>query len=110
MWWFKKTLPDPERLTKLEESFEKLRRQMAGLELEWTDTLDRVKRLMGRIAKRADVVERAEAQTHVGAGEIEAGDSAGSNPGPQLTPSQLSIQARILARRNRRPIHTGEAT
>ncbi|SRR5713101_7932835 len=108
MWWFKKPLADPERLAKLEESFEKIRRQMAGLELEWTDTLDRVKRLMGRIAKRAELVERAETPPQQGAEGFEGDSQAASNLGPSLTPHQLSINQRILARRNRRPIHTGE--
>jgi len=107
MWWTKKPLADPDRLTKLEESFEKLRRQMVGLELEWTDTLDRVKRLMGRIAKRAELVERAETPPQQGA---EGLDVDGDTPtlGPSLSPHQLTVQQRILARRNRRPIHTQE--
>lgn len=100
MWWTKKPLADPDRLLKLEEGFEKLRRQMAGLELEWTDTLDRVKRLMGRIAKRAELVERHE--------EAEAGselrDPTQALRTPGLSPSQSLIQQRILARRNRTPL------
>jgi hypothetical protein len=44
----------------LEEAMEKLQRGFRQIEAEWLDTLDRNKRIMGRIAKRAEVVEKAD--------------------------------------------------
>jgi hypothetical protein len=45
------------RTMALEEAFEKLTRDFRHIEAEWLDTLDRNKRIMGRIAKRAQIDE-----------------------------------------------------
>ncbi len=44
-------------LLQLREDFDKLRRDFRGIEQEWLDTLDRNKRVMGRIVKRAQSAE-----------------------------------------------------
>ncbi len=83
------------RLKELEEGFADLKREIKGLQLEWTDTLDRVRRLMGRIAKRAALYEQAEQE---GAVEPVAASDQPGNHSP-LTARQLQIQQSILSRR-----------
>jgi len=78
------------RIESLEERFEKVERKIGSLELEWIDTLDRIKRLMGRVAKRAEVDARPEPSN----------DGAdGSASGGAVTPQLDPVSARILARR-----------
>lgn len=95
MWWRNKT---ERRIHDLEEAFEKLTRDQKRLDLDWLDTLDKVKSLMGRIAKRAEVVER-------GSAERAPGDSDRSHPPNVGDAGGLApvdpISAKILARRNR---------
>jgi phage shock protein A len=90
---FDRDLKARRAIDELEERCEKLQRSFHALELEWADTLDKVKRMMQRIAKRAEVVEKAEE----GSGQDETADD-GRTP----LPSRMQqINAAILARRNR---------
>lgn len=82
------------RLDELEERCAKLQREFHQLEIEWADTLDKVKRMMQRVAKRAEVVERAEREESDG--EVPTVES-----GPVLSGRLAQINRQILARRNR---------
>jgi hypothetical protein len=81
----------------LSERLDSVERRLTSLQLEWMDTLDRLKSMVGRIVKdRA----RAEAARE----EIGAGDRGGletETPVSSFTANQERINAQILARRNR---------
>ncbi len=80
------------RLDGLEERLMKVERTMHALEMDWADTLDKVKRMMQRIAKRAEVAEKAEladASAAPGEGEL------------ALVDRRAEINAQILARRQK---------
>lgn len=79
------------RLEDLEENLRKLKMHQENLELEWINFLDKAKRMLARIVKRAEVVEAAEPQPS-------AGDNGPTGAG-SLSPRAAQIQAQILARR-----------
>ncbi len=83
------------RVQELEDDFAKLRRDYNSLELEWNNTLDKLRAMMGRIAKRAEVAEKA--------AQPSSSEEAGATPPAAgarfLTPRQLQIQQQILRRR-----------
>ncbi len=90
---------DEKRFLGLEEDLRKLKRDMEGLELEWSNAFDKLKVMMQRIAKRAEVAEKAEAQ---GEQTVEPGSAATSldpRSGRLLNPRQTEIQQQILRRR-----------
>jgi len=81
----------------LRQDVDELRREVNGLDVEWSDMHDRLRRMLAKISKRE---ERARADGN----EVreDAPEGAVSTSGDLgLTASQLTIQERILARRNR---------
>jgi hypothetical protein len=87
-------------LSDLTERLETVERQVKASRLEWEDTYDRLRRLMGRVAKRA---LRDEAKVGNGEDETEpqlelTSDTRGPTGG-MLTPRQRQIQQEILRRR-----------
>ncbi len=87
---------DSERFSQLDEKLEKLKRDQANLELEWTNFYDKARRMLARVSKRAEVVEKAEAEeTPAAAPLLPIG---GPNTG-RLTDRQREIQQTILRRR-----------
>ncbi len=79
----------------------KVKRDLANIELEWINFLDKSKRMLGRIAKRAEMVEREETSeaetgtTDGGLHRLEGGSPATT----RLSDRQREIQQRILRRR-----------
>ncbi len=67
---------------------------MESIELEWINFLDKAKRMLGRIAKRAETVQNAETEP---AEVIPAAED--SRQGLFLSPRQRAIQQGILKRR-----------
>jgi len=86
-----------QRLAELEEGLEKLRRQFQSLDVEWMDTLDKLRTMMGRIVKDRARAESAKAAITPPEPEVEPGNVEG----PRLTPKQRLIQEQIMARRSR---------
>jgi len=84
------------RIGDLEEDFAKLKRDFASLEMEWTNAYDKLRKMMQRVAKRAEVAEHAEERTN---GELPAPPSTGMHGGRMLTDAQMRIQQDILRRR-----------
>jgi hypothetical protein len=87
------------RVSDLEEEVSKLKRKFAELELDWNNTYDKMRSMMGRIAKRADVVDNA-ARTE--RPESEGVDREGLTTSPlwsKLTARQKQIQMQVLNRR-----------
>ena len=83
------------RLSDLTERMEIAERQLKQLRAEWDDTYDKIRVAMGRIVKRAAVVEAAEAERPAAAAEPAPVD------GRMLDERQRSIQMDILRRRAR---------
>ena len=48
------------KLKDLDERLSTVEREMKALKMEWEDTYDRLRRVVQRVAKRAEIVERAE--------------------------------------------------
>ncbi len=96
MGWFKHK-QESQRISEVEEKLAKLGRDFASLEMEWTNFFDKARRLLQRITKRAEVVEKAE--------EKEMGGTGGTAVFPispatgRLTDRQREIQQQILRRR-----------
>jgi hypothetical protein len=88
MWPFKKDLD----ISELQEVVSKLEREFQTLQLEWVNFYDKALRMMQRMAKRAETVERA-SSTFGGDFEVPS-----SSPFP-LSPAQQRLQHQILARR-----------
>jgi predicted nuclease with TOPRIM domain len=86
------------RLDELQERLEKLERDMRALQLEWESTYDKVRQMMGRIAKRAEMLhEAAEDQGKL----YPTNGTAEELPEtPGLTPAQARAQAQVMARRH----------
>jgi hypothetical protein len=87
------------------EALETLRSKQNALEIEWASTLDKINRILGRIAKRAEVAERLEAaheEAEPPALSIhrEPGTTFGTIGGGMLSPHQKQIQQLILRRRS----------
>ncbi len=84
------------RLAEAEEELRKLRREFVALELEWSLAYDKLKSMMQRIAKRAEVVEKAADQENNG-----SASQVGPTPGPLFSGRAAEAQAAILRRRSR---------
>ena len=103
MWFF-----DAFRLAKayarVEERLERLERDWKGVESEWTDQLDRYRRLHSRIAKRAALIaaddERQGYEDDAPTPAHQASDGPASGA---LSPAQRRLNEQILARRARLP-------
>lgn len=93
MRWFRRE----KELEDLIERVERLEHSMKQLQIEWTDTYDKFRRLHMRVAKQA---QRAEHEPEVGVEAAADGDGA---PTAGLTPRQRQITEQIMRRRNRAP-------
>lgn len=87
------------RLLEVEERFAKLQREFNALQLEWNDTLERLNRMSGRIAKRAQAAQERE-DAMMGIPPRTETDEAGEARGV-LSPAQQRAQASVLARRHK---------
>lgn len=92
MWWSKES----RRVQALEDDLAKLRREFQSLELEWSEAYDKLRRVVQRISKRAEILEKAESP-----GASLAGGDGADAAGTSLSARQQEINQRILSRRNR---------
>jgi hypothetical protein len=78
-----------------------LESRMRALELDWEDTYERIRRVLQRISKRAEVIEKAEkSREGSDANPLEEPTpDAGSPIMGRLSERQRSIQQQILKRR-----------
>jgi len=80
-----------------------LERTSKQLDLEWSNTYDKFRSILGRIAKRHDRLKETEgAQDDAGFQEGGLNPAGGANEPSSslpLTPRQISAQQRILAQR-----------
>lgn len=91
------TLKLRKRVDELEDQVSDLRRKFAAIVLEWSDNLERLRRMLQRITKERQRIEQLEPTSPPE--ELESGEPTTAGNG--LTARQAEIQARILARRNR---------
>ncbi len=87
------------RLEDAEEELRKLRRKQEEIEIEWINFLDKAKRMLGRIVKRAELVERAEESEEPAAERQVHLAPPQAPPGGGLSERQRQIQQTILRRR-----------
>lgn len=85
-------------ISDLQDRVAKLERTLSGIEMDWSDTYDKLKRLVGRYAKERSKIESLQQQDPVNGenAEVEAPTSRSL-----LTPRQHQIQQQILQRRAR---------
>lgn len=95
VFWSHKAL---RRCEQLEDDLRKLKRDFLELQLEWTNTYDKLRTMMGRVAKRAEIVENAHSDASQPGGEPEfsANEQLFLS---RLPPRQRQIQSAILLRR-----------
>ncbi len=94
MWFSKHPKVDQD----LSERLAKLERKFTDLELEWINFFDKARRMMGRIAKRAETVEKADAQ-----GQDGDVPEAGAVPEPSWLTKLDPVSRSILERRGQIP-------
>ena len=92
-------LKSAKMLREHEDALARVDRRLTALEVQWMDTLDRLKQMMGRVLKERQRAEHArgeseQVQSQLSDEDISAGHSS-------LNQRQASINERILARRNR---------
>jgi hypothetical protein len=78
--------------TEVQERLESLERQMKALTLEWNDAYDRIRHMMGRVAKRSADIARVEEAV-----VVEHGVAIPGLENPRLA----ALQQKILSRRER---------
>jgi hypothetical protein len=89
-------LKHAKRQDEFEERLSLAERKLNALTIEWADTLDRLKRMMGRVVKERARTEAASPEEPESVTETEDGI-----PLNRLTPRQQAAQAAILSRRTR---------
>ena len=80
----------------LSERLDSVERRLTSIQLEWMDTLDRLKSMVGRIVK-----DRARAEAARELSPDAPAEPENSFPANGLQGRQASINEQILARRNR---------
>jgi len=91
------------RLEELEDRCERLERDVKSVRLEWENSYDKLRILMGRVAKRAEMMhEKAESEGKLYPEAEDTPQDTTIVPSPvwaRLTPAQKRVQMQILARR-----------
>lgn len=90
------TLRHIARLKGVEERLDSLEREFKALDMEWSDTYDELRGMLGKITKRKKFLERHEAAVD-GEKPVKEGLTVDGEAG--LTPTQAQAQREILARR-----------
>jgi hypothetical protein len=102
--WFFDAFRLAKAVTRLEERLIALERAWNAVESEWTDQLDRYRRLHGRIAKRAALIAADDQRQEIEDGAPGHEHSAADGPASgSLSPAQRRLNEQILARRARLP-------
>ena len=92
-------LKSAKMLREHEDALARVDRRLTALEVQWMDTLDRLKQMMGRVLKERQRAEAARGESESREG-TNAAETVESLPG-SLSERQQQITAQILARRNR---------
>lgn len=92
------------RFSELEERLDKVERAMKALQLDWDNTYDKVRQMMGRISKRAEQLhDEAESNGKLYPAPETPPDGLPEGVPRTLTARQAAIQAQILRRRSIKP-------
>jgi hypothetical protein len=92
--WLLRRIRESRRFNELEDRIEKLERGLRALDAEWVDYYDKMKHTMGRITKRAAIIEAAQEPDGE---ESEASDDSLVG----LSPNQKRAMLEINLRRSR---------
>jgi len=92
---------DHQKIVGLDERLTTVERQFKAMQVEWCDTLDRLRTMMLRMRKEAERSEAAHAEEMPQTNLSDEDVSSGQTALPGLTERQAEITQRILARRNR---------
>jgi hypothetical protein len=91
------------RVKELEERCERLERDMRGLKLDWENAYDKLRILMGRVAKRAEKMHEEAEDAGLLHPSSEAGPESAQIPlsptWSRLTARQKTVQLQVLQRR-----------
>ena len=87
------------RLAGIDDALARIDRRLTALEVQWMDTLDRLKQMMGRVLKERQRAEHARGETSPEQANLSDEDIASGHT--SLNTQQAAINERILARRNR---------
>lgn len=92
---------DSRRVADLEDEVAKLKRAFASLEMDWLNVQDKLKRMLMRTVKRAEVAEKLEAAREELADVTDVTPPAtnGAQSGRLMTARQRQLQQEILTRR-----------
>ena len=94
------------RLEQAEEKLDRIESAFKKLQVEWADTYEKFRNLHFRVTKRAQQIEKSEAEQ----APSQEGDTVGgeetATSGNGLSPRQIELQSKILARRMRFPRQT----
>lgn len=103
MWFFgtKGTPRVKKRLSALEEDYERQERTLKGLRADMDLQWEKVQRLLGRLSKRAAMIEKATAEGETDGGQTSPTEGSLSEELNGLTPRQRALQLEILASRMR---------
>jgi len=87
------------RLTDHDEALSRVERRLSALEVQWLDTLDRLKQMMGRVLKERQTAQRMRDQIEPPQEQLSDEDVASGHTA--MSQRQETINQQILARRNR---------
>ena len=93
MWFFRHKEPS-RSLRQLQDRMDALEHQVKTLDLEWSDTYDKLRHIIGKIAKRSARMEEQTAAEESGA---EVAPKAA--PDPRVNPERAFALAQIAKRR-----------
>jgi len=91
------------RLEEAEEKLDRIESAFKKLQVEWADTYEKFRNLHFRVTKRAQQIEKAEAEQAPGEGDTGGGEEAAASG---LSPRQIELQSKILSRRMRARLPT----
>lgn len=103
MTWFRQSFgQSKDFLTKsdLAEALKPLEAQQKGLEMEWALVYDKMRTLMGRISKRAAIMEASQPPEEAEPDAVDGAPTLPAEPLLGLTKRQQAINDAILRQRN----------
>jgi len=92
-------LKTAKKLRDHDEALERVERRLTALEVQWMDTLDRLKQMMGRVLKERQTAQRHREAMGETQEQLSDEDIAGGHS--RMNQRQEEINAQIVARRAR---------
>lgn len=102
MGWFRQSFgqsKDYQKISTLEEGLKSLEKDFKALELEWINTYDKLRTLMGRISKRTAIMEASQPPEEAETEMVDGAPIIPTEPLLGLTKRQQAINTAILRSR-----------